>query len=94
MACNKPRNKGDIVTKSDIVTEIDIVTKSDIVTERDSVTKRDIATKGDIVTKRDIVLEMKQTKKFCINTLNFGLKFSYSNLTCNGRTIAGGGLVE
>jgi len=26
--------------------------------------------------------------------LNFGLEVSYSNLTCNGRTIAGEGLVE
>ena len=37
----------------------------------------------------------KQTKKgFRINTLNFGFEISYSNLTCKGRTIAGGSLVE
>jgi len=45
----------------------------------------------------DVALTMKQTKSFRINTLNFGFEFSLiscSNLTCEGRTIAGGGLVE
>jgi len=37
---------------------------------------------------------MKQIKDFRINTLHFGLEVSYSNLTCKGRTIAGGSLVE
>jgi len=39
---------------------------------------------------------MKQTRGFRINTLHFKVEklISCSNLTCEGRTIAGGGLVE